>query len=476
MLPKVKVNFEDFQLGLVPPIADATAKLGVASAGPLTPQRFTRGTQVAETYTGGPLAGALAVALMQTAPVIGVRVASTVAGVPSAVTKVGTGASVATITGAPTDAYEVTVTITRSGTAAAGNAAATITVNGETSAERAIPANGALVITGTGLTATFGTGTIVAGDTYSLTSTAPAATVSDIAEALESLLATRPDIRYVHVLGIATPALLAAVDAILIERETRNYYIHGLLEARPKNAGESNSDYLAAIETEFTGQTSYRTAIALDGGETYNPLTRRLEDRNSAWKLSAQRGTRPIGEAAYRVRTGPVPAMGKLNFDANLIDSAGRFAALRTFDGRDGVYVAQWPILAPLLSDYGEVQRREVIDRAATLGYIAAMEALGDDIAVDVATGRILETEALSFEAFVAGRVRAGIGANASGIRVVLNREINILSTETLEFTLSVIPLGYATRINVLVGFLNPMLAAESAAAPVTADTAGATP
>lgn len=472
-LPDVKVKFQDYQLGLVPAVADAHAKLGVAQAGPLTPQRFTRGTQVAETYQGGPLAGAIAVALIEASPVIGVRVPTTTPGAPSAVTKVGTGAATLTVGGTPNDAHSVLVTVTRSGTRADSMAAVTLTVNGAQGGERSVPGTGLIPVPGTGLTVTFDAGALVAGDTYTFTTSAPAATVADVASALEALLDTRPDLRFVHVLGSATPALIAAVDAILVERETRNYYTHALLEARPR-AGESMSDYLAAIDAQFAGVTSLRVALALDGGGVYNPLTRQVETRNSAWKLTSRRAAVDIGEAAYRVRSGALPAMdGTLAFDANLVGTTGRYASLRTHDGRDGIYASDWPLLAPEGSDYGAVQRREVADRAAQLGFIAAMDFLGEDLPVDTTTGLVLETTAASFDSFVEGRIRAGIGGNASGIRVRFDREVNILSTEAIAFDLSVIPLGYAKHITVRVGFLNPLLAAQAPAAPTAPTTDG---
>ncbi|MFC5846736.1 DUF2586 family protein [Deinococcus petrolearius] len=470
-LAKIIVNFDDYQLGLAPAITDAHAKIGVAADGPFTPQRLTRGTQAAELYRGGPLAGAAAVALMQTSPVVAVRVPATTAGTLTSVTRAGTtGTSIPAVAGPPNDAYAFSIAVTRSGTVAAGDAAVEVSVNGQAGSERAVPAGGVLAISGTDVTATFAAGTLVAGETYAFSSAAPTATVADIATTLEDLLSTRPDLRYVHVLGSTTPALAAAVDAILTERATRNHYLHAILEARPMATGETASTYLAAIEAQFAAFASTRVGIALDGGEVYNPLTRQLEYRNSAWKLTGQRATRPIGEAAYRVRTGPVPAMGGLRFDANLVGTSGRFAALRTFDGREGVYVANWPTMAPSGSDYGEVQRREVIDRAAAIGFISAMDYLGADIPVDITTGRVLETAAAAFDTFVEGRVRAGLGANASGVRVRMDREENILSTEHLRFTLSVIPLGYAHRITVNVGFLNPLLAAQAAAAPAATE------
>ncbi|GGI87245.1 DUF2586 family protein [Deinococcus wulumuqiensis] len=475
-LSRVKVTFEDYNLGLVPPISEAHAKIGVAAAGPLTPQWMTRGSQALDAYQGGPLAGACAVALLETAPVVGVRVNATTQGTVSEVTKVGTGASVMTTGGTVNDAYSLTLRVTRSGTATDGLAAVVVSTNGNDGPERSVPASGTLDLTGTGLSVTFGAGGLTEGDTYSLTTTAPAATVADIITALETLLGSRPDLRFVHILGAATPALVAGVDAVLTERETRNYYVHALLEAPAMTDGERMSDYLSRVSALFANLTSLRVAVALDGGAVYNPITRQLERRSSAWKLSARRATVPIGEAPYRVRTGPLPAMGALAFDANLTGNVGRFAALRTYDGREGVYPASWPMLAPSGSDYDEVQQREVIDRAATIGYVSAMDYLGDDVPVDTTTGRILETKALAMETYLEGRVRAGLGGEASGVRVRVDREGNILSTRKITFVLSVIPLGHMKHIDVVVGFTNPMLAALAPAAPVEAAAAPAAP
>ncbi|MFC6592411.1 hypothetical protein ACFP81_10670 [Deinococcus lacus] len=73
-LPEVRLQFEDYQLGITPPLASPHAKIGVAHDGPLTPQRLPPPLQVAQTYGGGPLADAAAIALIQTAPVICLRV------------------------------------------------------------------------------------------------------------------------------------------------------------------------------------------------------------------------------------------------------------------------------------------------------------------------------------------------------------------------------------------------------------------
>ena len=69
------------------------------------------------------------------------------AGVISAVAKTGTGVSVAVTSGASIDAATVTATITRPATGpATGLAALTLSVNGVTGTEIALPVSGAVVV------------------------------------------------------------------------------------------------------------------------------------------------------------------------------------------------------------------------------------------------------------------------------------------------------------------------------------------
>lgn len=465
-LSNVTVKFEDMRLGQVPALADAHAKIGVAASGPATPQRLTRSTQAREVYGSGPLASAAAVALTETAPVICVRVTASTAGELGAVTQTGTGTSVLTAEGQPADAYDIQVDVTRTGTATGSDAAVTITVEGSIGPERIVPADGRIALPGTGLTLVFAAGTLTAGDRYALSTTAPAATLSDVMATLNNLLDLRPQIRFVHILGTATPALVAAVQSVLDERERRNYYVHALLEARARRDDETASDYLAAIEAEFAQTIAPRVTVALDGGEVYNPLTDRLEDRSAAWRASSRRPNQPIGESVGRLQTGPMKGVARLRFDAASVDTTGRFLSYRTLDTRPGeVYLSEWPMLAAAGSDFDTVDRREVIDAAASAGYDAALMYLGDDVGIDRATGRILETEATQFEAYVTGRVQASLGTNVSSVSVVLDRAQNILATRHIVFDLNVIPLGILRNITMRVGMSNPYVADATATA-----------
>lgn len=470
--PRVQVIFEDGNLGLTTPSgASIHAKLGVANTGEIgVPTRVARLADVKAIYGGGPLASALAVGLIESKPLIGIRVASSVPGTVGSVTKVGTGLSAATVTGSPVDAADVVVTVTRgAANPAAATAAVTLSVNGVLLSERAVPVNGAVPIPGTGLTATFSAATLVAGDTYTFSATAPAASLADVTTALGDFLTGRTPVRFIHLVGPATPALAAAVDALLATAESTGHYTHAVLEARPRTPGETVAAYEAALTTQWANVASTRVSVAKEGGLIYNPLTANTEVRSAAWPATMRRTIVPVGEDASRIRTGPLRGVEAVTVDAAQNAGVGRFISLMTVDGRAGAYVAAWPTLAPEGSDYDLVQQREVIDEAARAARAAALDYLGDDIPVDTTTGRILETEALAMEAFIAGRVQAQLGTSASGVRVSVDREGNILSTRRIEFDVYVTPLGYMRQITARVGFTNPALAAIQAATPAAA-------
>lgn len=460
-VPRVDVIFEDGNIGhTVPGGASVQLKIGASEKGEIgVPTVFTRLADVRDTLGNGPLGGAIAVALRESKPVIGLRVPSSVKGQITEVVKTGTGTAVLTVSGDPADANDVTITITRPANSLTDAAAAyRATVGGADLGERALPVTGVIELQGTGLKLTFADGTFVAGDAYSFSVSAPGTTLADIAQALEDYLSgpSQP-VRFVHILGGAGRDLGAAVDAILAEAESRGRYTHAILEAKPRNPGETVAAYRKRIDAEWDGFVGLRTSVALEGGFIYNPLTDRSELRNAAWPVTTRRTRVPVGEDASRVRTGSLTGVEKVTV-ALASGEATRFVGLCTYDGYEGVYCAGWPIMSPTGSDYDLVQMREVADEAARAGRVAAFNFLGDDVAVDQATGRILETVASAIEEYIAGRVRAQIGANVSGVRVEVNRDINILSTHEFEYDVILIGLGYLRRITVRVAWSNPAL------------------
>ena len=477
-LPGVNVQILDGNLGVIPPGgAGVHVKIGAATSGTLNVMTsVTQVRQVTQNFGGGPLTGALAVALIEASPIYAIRANSSVPGAASAVTKVGTGTSVATLSGTPTDAHTYSLAITRPGTVASGNAAFVLTLDGTALTERAIPVSG-IYDTGTGVTVTFGTGSVVVGDTYSFTGTAPAIALTDLVDSFNVALADSRPFRFIHVVGAVTPTIAVAIDTLLQSAQTRYRYTYAQLEARGPAAGETEAQWIAALLTEYSNFSSPLVAIYAGDVAIYNPLTRNTERRSLAWSGSARRATRPLGEDAGRVRTGPLLAISGLFHDEDAVPGleAGRFITARTLAGLQGYYLTDGPLMSTTGSDFDSLQRREVMDEACRIGRRAALNYLGESIPVDDLTGHIIEYVAVAFEDYVEGEIRAALGSQISGVDVQVDRSINILSTARLEFTVGVVPLGVARYITMRLGYSNPYLKAQQAAT-ATPTISGAQP
>jgi hypothetical protein len=85
-------------------------------------------------------------------------------------------------------------------------------------------------------------------------------------------------------------------------------------------------------------------------------------------------------------------------------------------------------------------------------------------VRVDAVTGYIFEADAKAIEADIQAQLEAVLVApgNASSVACQVKRDENILSTQTLRETTSIVPLGYARQIASEIGLKNPALSPVS--------------
>ncbi len=467
-LPWVEVKPQDFGIGSVPGSGEGVhVKIGVATV--LAPNTLVTVTspQGAKEQVGGKLAEAAALAFGEgTQAVICLAANPSVAGVAGAVTKTGTGTATLTLTGStPRDDYKLRVRITR---AAANLAAAQAAFeysldDGNTySPETAVPVSGVYIIPDTGLTLTWTDGTFVVGDTYTATCTAPGYTLTDLINALNVLFArTELSYRFIHVVGAATPTVAAGVNTALETRanDANNpRFIHAILDT----ADDTDANLIAA----FASFTSVRVGAGGRYADVVSPITGLVMKRPSAWVIAGRYSGRPVEEHPGRYASGALKTVVKLHGDESVTRAldAARFATLRTIQG--GFYITRGRLFAPPGSDYEQVQLREVMDVACEMAYRAWLRWLNEQIQVSAQTGRILEREALRIEAYVQGLVRTALRGKVSideitdqpAVYVRIDRAENILSTKTIPYDISIVPLGYAERITGKVRFFNPQL------------------
>jgi hypothetical protein len=467
-LPRVEVKPQDFGIGSVPGTGEGVhVKIGVASILAANDIVTVTSPQGAKELVGGKLGEAAALAFGEgTKAVICLAANPSVAGTVGTVNKTGTGTATLSLAGStPRDDYRLRIKITR---AAPNLAAATAAFqysldDGNTySAEIAVPVSGTYTIPDSGLTLTWTDGTFVAGDTYSANCTAPGYTTTDLINALNTLFArTELSYRFIHVVGAGSPTVAAALNTVLEARaaDANNpRFIHALMDT----ADDTDANLIAA----YASTTSVRVGASGGYADVISPITGLVMKRPAAWVVAGRYSGRPVEEHPGRYASGALRTVVRLHRNESVTPGldAARFTTLRTIEG--GFYITRGRLFAPPGSDYEQIQYREVMDVACETAYRAWLRWLNEQIQVSAQTGRILEREALRIEAYVEGLVRTVLRGKISideitdqpAAYVRIDRAENILSTKTIPYDISIVPLGYAERITGKVRFFNPQL------------------
>jgi hypothetical protein len=471
-IPEVSLSVTDGALGIAPSsTARIQAFVGVSSAGTVdTVYSFSDPQVLRNTLGTGPLVELAALVLQLCGgPVYCVRVTSNVAGANSAVAAGAgnTGLSVLTLTGTPLDSYVARVAVV---TGAANPAAGTAVVkysldNGQNySGDIALPTTGVYPVPGTGISLNFSAATLVAGDTYTFTSTAPGYDTTNLSAALDALLADPRTWFTVNIVGVpgtgTTASVAGTVATKLGAAQTAFRYSYATMQAA--------DDVDATLITAQASITSDRLSIAA-GFEYLTSVVNGLAYRRpAAWAQAVQAGLSEPHEDLARVRTGAIPAVQGLIRDEARTPAldAVRYSTLRTHVGKPGHYMTNARLMSGPTSDYQYVQHRRVMDIACTNVRRNGLEYLNDSVVVDSTTGYIAESDARAIDANLTELLRAEVlsPGYVSDATVRVHRDVNILSTGRLVVTVRLVPLGYLKSISVDIGFLNPSLVAAIAA------------
>lgn len=471
---EVNVSVTDGALALAGVNPDElVAKIGVSSLGTAnTVYVIADPKNAAATLGHGPLAESVAAHLTPAGgPILAVPVAASNVGTVGAITRVGTSPSPGLgTTGTPRDKYDVIARIVAGGTV--GNATFQISWdNGlNWSPVYATAASIASFVTFSGLTLTFAAGTYVPGDTYTFATVAPTYSASDLNAALDALKAYAKSPSGLHVVGTvggvddATKitnfcALAAAVQTKLDGWEQGKRWVYAALELPD-----------LALETAWGASATFAALVAPRitpaGGRV--TVTSEISNRQVSLSLGvaylARLASIPPQEHPGKYERGPLKNVLAISHDerSSPTFNGSRITSSWTYPDVGGFFIKGGKMLCASGSDFDEIQRRRVIDKACRVTYLALLQYHNDDITVDATTGFILETEALAIEKQIEGKLETALidTNNASAVAVTVNRTTNILSTEELLVSVRVIPKGYLKTISADVGLLNPVLQA----------------
>ena len=392
------------------------------------------------------------------------------------------GGGLLAVTGSPLDAYQVSVRIVRPGASLASNVATyRLSLDGGRTYgdEMAMPVNGVVTPTNTGLTLTFTNGgggggggggsAFSEGDLVEFRTSAPSPTLSNLNAAWAGMIANNNDVEVVHIVGavdsITATGIASLASAALTSAKPRIV----LLEARDQGSGESEAAWMQSLNDDFANFVSDRVGIVAGAAEVYLSAVGRYGRRRAGMVVAARAGLVAISEDLAWVARGALPSVTAIYHDeeANPGLNAGRFITLRQHQGLPGYYITNPLLMAAPDSDFQLLQYRRVWDRAFRVLRRVMLRYLSQDLALNppgvqapLFAGGLDEIDAGNIEDAASDALNTALvqttPRHATAITVAVNRTNDVLATQELDVTFGIQPKGYAKKITNRLGFINP--------------------
>lgn len=344
-----------------------------------------------------------------------------------------------------------------------GTAKVSITINGIEQKSLVIPADGVLVLDGTGLTLTFTNGNaaadsvaFVSGDTFSFTSTLPTVTNQELITAVEQLIASKLELEGIVVATETAKGFWAMLAETAKTCFTKFQYLVFITKAVQQLANETNDAYVQKlIGAERGGVDSYRVAVC--AGDF-------LAGESGVKKsiLGKYVGTvcdRNIQDAPDAVKFGNVAGEDALSIKEDslieLLEESG-FVTARTIIGLKGVYITSGRMLCEQTSDYAALERIRVMNsacravRKAQLTYLNNNVELGADGSM-VGIAMFKKLSEIPLEQMIRDKV-------ISDAEVIIPDGQNILADATVRTKIRIVPLGKMKFIENEISYKNPLL------------------
>jgi len=482
-LPSVTITEIDGALGVLPASAGRlTAFVGCSVDGPYNmPATFARVSDLKATFNRGSLVECAGSYITNTGrPVVVVRANAVVVGVTGPVTHNGTGTSVVTTSptaNEPSDDYEFVLEVVTGGTIGTAGIEVRGSNDGGFTWTSIYPLGTLTQITTiAGVTFELGPGTMVTGDTYTAIGKSPNYSGGSLSDALDGLGLSAIAWEQLVAVGALDATTFGVIETKLAGWRQRGKYHSWLGCARMPDEGESESEYLLAMNAEFGALSTTLGGITAGAVRFVSGVQAKNSRRPLLFPLVCTQGNVSEEVDVADVNLGALRGTSITDANGNPtehnealfpgLDDA-RFITARSWDGYPGVYITRPRLLSTPTSDFQIVPYRRVMNLAEGILRDYFVRRLNRPIRVDTKTGFILEADALDIEGGALAAMRAGLLAKpkASDCQFILSRYDNVLATKTLTGTARIIPLAYPEFIEIEIGFYNPAMATQAAAA-----------
>lgn len=469
--PVQNLTIQDPGIAVVAPSATTPVITGIAIGGSGAANTLLTINRISDVRTilgYGPLAEDVALALqVRGGPIYCVKHTPQSAALSSAaMAEVGSVSPPAvTISGTPTDRFNVLVTVVLGGTRGTATFKFSLDAHDADAAsftQSQVRVTAATyVIPNSGLTINFPAGTYVAGDTYALSTIPPEPTTTDLATVAALLEATPAlDFHIWLVSGAQPDNVTAATFAAALSGDatalTQSYrYVRAFCDI-------GSTDTANNIHTEDATWTSTRVCPAY--GYTLRPSVLPYEGF-SVRKTSCVSGIAvramsvPISNDLARFADGPDDGVLKIYFDGfydQRLDGDG-VSSMRTWPGIAAFYIAGGKLKAPFGSNFTDVQFGRIMDVACKTTYQAQLQYEADFFRAKTdGTGQIDARDAAVIEGQVGDALAneltrptnaKGEPGHVSAFSYRVDQTINIITSGQLVTKVGIVPFGYAKDI-----------------------------
>jgi Protein of unknown function (DUF2586) len=221
--------------------------------------------------------------------------------------------------------------------------------------------------------------------------------------------------------------------------------------------GTSYAGTPGSLTDETAGTTNNRVAILI--GDTVSGASA------CAGLLLGVISSIPVQRKVSRVRSGALTnttayldtiTLETAGGDAVIVAGRG-YITFTTYPNVSGYFFSGDPMLTATTDDYSMLARGRVIDKAHVLAYATFVQEVDDEVPVNT-DGTLDAGFCKWLSQQIVNQVNNTMTANKeiSAVSCFIDPAQNILSTNQLHVVLKITPVGYATDIEISLGFENP--------------------
>lgn len=137
-------------------------------------------------------------------------------------------------------------------------------------------------------------------------------------------------------------------------------------------------------------------------------------------------------------------AMSTTNVD--LLNDKG-YVYLRAHNGKAGYYFNDDHNAAPVNDDFSQKSRSRVMDKADRITRSVYVEEILNDLDIDATTGKLAASTCKHYQGIVNQAIASEMAGEISGNSSFCDSDQNVLSTDTIEIEINILPKGMARQI-----------------------------